>query len=402
MRILIASPVIAFHGVSHAGGEFLLRHIQALNTDHQVTLIVPRNTLFPQDEAMLHLAPCTTYMIDNNPLSGNKLNIIGHATAVMHPTSIFSSFWADALKHPGASEALDKADAVELQWFEMALTARTLRRMGYDKSIFGFYHDVMSQRMGREFRAETRLPHRVVKAARTLIVRQSERTTIKHLSLNVCLNEKDSRLLASIGAPDCKLLVVNPPLDDDEMPVQVPDLTERDPVAIFVAQFGRKENDQAARWILKNVWPDVRAENDSFQLVFAGGGLSEDLRDLIKSTPGTSATGYIPSLNSAYLSARAAVVPLLSGAGIKFKSIIPMLWGVPVIATTVGAEGLNPTLFAAIEDDASVFAKKMIAALKTPSSYDTLRKNALNESRSTYSRSAYLKVIRRIYAKKYA
>jgi glycosyltransferase involved in cell wall biosynthesis len=398
MHVLIASPVIAYPGVSHAGGEFLLRHIQALSVDHEVTLLVPRHTLFPQDEAKLPLAPCKTLIIDNTPSRLWPWTTTRFLRMLVDPTSLFSSFWSRVLRNPDARRAVDGADIIELQWFEMARTAKSIRRMGFKRPIFGFYHDVMSQRLAREFCSEGRGAHRLVKAIRIAIVRYSERNTARVLTMNVCLNDKDARILVSRGVPPLHLAVVNPPLDDAEMPVVIPDLSIREPIALFVGQFGRKENDQAARWFLREVWPDIYRCDKSFRIVLAGGGVSPGLLEIIDTTPGASATGYMPSLAPAYKSARVVVVPLLSGAGVKFKSITPMLWGIPVVATSVGAEGIPPELFFAIEDRAATFAKYVTSGLAQPSSCETLRQRSFLKCRSIYTQEAYLKATRELSA----
>jgi hypothetical protein len=216
--------------------------------------------------------------------------------------------------------------------------------------------------------------------------------------MNVCLNDKDARILVSRGVPPLHLAVVNPPLDDAEMPVVIPDLSIREPIALFVGQFGRKENDQAARWFLREVWPDIYRCDPSYRIVLAGGGVSPGLLEIIDTTPGASATGYMPSLAPAYKSARVVVVPLLSGAGVKFKSITPMLWGIPVVATSVGAEGIPPELFFAIEDRAATFAKYVTSGLAQPSSCETLRQRSFLKCRSIYTQEAYLKATRELSA----
>ena len=62
-------------------------------------------------------------------------------------------------------------------------------------------------------------------------------------------------------------------------------------------------------------------------------------------------TGFVDSIEPFYRGARCAVVPLRTGAGVKFKTLSAMLWGVPVVATHVGTEGIGEdSLFYAVSD----------------------------------------------------
>jgi glycosyltransferase involved in cell wall biosynthesis len=57
--------------------------------------------------------------------------------------------------------------------------------------------------------------------------------------------------------------------------------------------------------------------------------------------PGVEITGTVADVRPYYSRALAAVVPLLSGSGTRLKILEAMAAGVPVISTTVGAEGLD-------------------------------------------------------------
>jgi len=112
---------------------------------------VPRESLFPQDEAVLPLIPCATYMISASPPKSPARRITDFLRLTADPSSIFRQFWNYVDADPAAQAVVKNADLIELQWFEMAATAVFLRRRGVSQPIFGFYHDVMSQKLAREF-----------------------------------------------------------------------------------------------------------------------------------------------------------------------------------------------------------------------------------------------------------
>jgi O-antigen biosynthesis protein len=52
-------------------------------------------------------------------------------------------------------------------------------------------------------------------------------------------------------------------------------------------------------------------------------------------------SGFVPDLRSVYESARVVIVPLRFGAGVKNKTVEALQYGVPVVTTSIGAEGID-------------------------------------------------------------
>jgi glycosyltransferase involved in cell wall biosynthesis len=102
-------------------------------------------------------------------------------------------------------------------------------------------------------------------------------------------------------------------------------------------------------------------------MVFAGANPSNEMRDRAQRYRGVNVAGYVNDLAPLYQSASVAVVPVRSGAGIKFKTVEAHIAGVPVVATSVGAEGVGDAeIYWAIVDDAAGIADAIVAALMEP------------------------------------
>ena len=86
-------------------------------------------------------------------------------------------------------------------------------------------------------------------------------------------------------------------------------------------------------------------------------------------------------------SATAFVVPLRIGGGTRLKIYEAMASGVPVVSTTIGAEGLKVTSGENIilADDPIDFANACIALLQNPGLRQHLAENALQEIRSHHT-----------------
>ena len=69
---------------------------------------------------------------------------------------------------------------------------------------------------------------------------------------------------------------------------------------------------------------------------------SDELRASWGARHGVELAGFVEDLAEEYAASAVALVPVLQGAGVKFKTIEALLHGTPTVTTTVGAEGVGP------------------------------------------------------------
>ena len=107
---------------------------------------------------------------------------------------------------------------------------------------------------------------------------------------------------------------------------------------VFSGNMAYHPNIAAVRFFAAEIWPLIRdsAPGTVWELIGknpASLGLPAD--------PLVRVTGPVDDAIAALAGARAAVVPLLSGSGTRFKILEAWAAGLPVISTTIGAEGLG-------------------------------------------------------------
>lgn len=99
-------------------------------------------------------------------------------------------------------------------------------------------------------------------------------------------------------------------------------------------------------------------------------------------------TGFVDDLDPVYRAARVAVCPILSGGGLKFKVPQAMLYGLPVVATHVAAEGIvqdsGPSAFAAVTDDPGALATAVATCLLDRAAADAMGAKAREWAEHTY------------------
>ena len=119
----------------------------------------------------------------------------------------------------------------------------------------------------------------------------------------------------------------------------VPVRERRGSELLFVGGFGFFPNADAAFWILDEILPGLTGKlSDRPSLVIVGRNPSPELRTRAQAL-GVSILDSVEDLAPIYAHATVALVPVRAGGGSRIKLLEAVAHGVPVVATTLGAEG---------------------------------------------------------------
>ncbi len=133
---------------------------------------------------------------------------------------------------------------------------------------------------------------------------------------------------------------------------------------LFVAGFAHPPNIDAACWLVAEILPLLREKVPDVALVLAGSHPTRAVQALAGA--GITVTGALSeeALQAQYRAARAAVVPLRAGAGVKGKVVEALAHGLPLVTTPIGAEGIADLDDAVtISDDPARIADALAALL---------------------------------------
>jgi polysaccharide biosynthesis protein PslH len=108
---------------------------------------------------------------------------------------------------------------------------------------------------------------------------------------------------------------------------------------VFFGALWRPVNEEAVLYFISSIFPLVLNKYPSCKFYIAGSRPSKRIKKAESNN--IIVTGYIDDISCIYSKAHIAIVPLLSGSGIKGKVIQALGWGLPVIATPIGAEGIE-------------------------------------------------------------
>jgi len=145
----------------------------------------------------------------------------------------------------------------------------------------------------------------------------------------------DERIQVERDVPGANVLVI--PTVHEVAPY-VASAEERSGI-LFVGSFEHPPNVDAAVFLAKEVMPAVWRELGDVTLTIAGADPPREVEALASHT--VDVTGWVPDLHRLLEMARMLAAPVLYGAGLKGKITQALAAGLPVVTTSLGAEGLG-------------------------------------------------------------
>lgn len=168
-----------------------------------------------------------------------------------------------------------------------------------------------------------------------------EKQAVEVSTVMVTVSERDKmEYTGMFPGTDNKWMVVNNGVDlvKTEMEQKVKRDTE---TVIFVGSLRHPPNIHGLKWFVRKTWPLVVQKNPSAKFIIIGSGkISDEDKDLFNQTKGVMFKGYVDNVYPLLRKATCLVVPLFSGSGTRLKILEAFSFGLPVVSTTIGAEGL--------------------------------------------------------------
>src|SRR5882762_2133327 len=107
---------------------------------------------------------------------------------------------------------------------------------------------------------------------------------------------------------------------------------------LFLGNFENLANRDALDWLLQEIWPLVHCKLPQLTLYVAGNACPENLA---RKTQRIISLGKVPNLAATFRDKLALIAPIRFGTGINTKNLQALAHGLPVITTSIGAEGLQ-------------------------------------------------------------
>lgn len=142
---------------------------------------------------------------------------------------------------------------------------------------------------------------------------------------------------------------------------------------VFVGGFGHRPNIDAVLYFVKDVLPLIRSRLPTINLTIVGNAPPPEVQAL--QGEGVRITGYVADTLPYLRASRVSIAPLRYGGGMKGKVGEAMAAGLPVVTTTIGAEGFGLTSWenVLVGDSPEEFADHVLRLLQDPVFYDRVR-----------------------------
>lgn len=142
---------------------------------------------------------------------------------------------------------------------------------------------------------------------------------------------------------------------------------ENPPILLFVGTMYYYPNIDAVRYFFEAIYPVIRQARPDVRVQIVGHRPPPEIQRLAD-PPFIEVTGSVPDVRPYYERASVFIVPLRLGGGTRLKIVEAMAMGLPVVSTSVGAEGLDVHSGEDIwiADDPRAFAEGVLRLLSDP------------------------------------
>ena len=157
---------------------------------------------------------------------------------------------------------------------------------------------------------------------------------------------------------------------------------------LFVGSFEHLPNVDAVTFFLKEILHLIKQSLPDMRFYIAGSNPPRQVRSL--RSDDVIVTGYVEDLTPYFESCKLSVAPLRYGAGVKGKINQSMSYGLPVVTTSIGAEGLEAVdgEDILIADSPADFAQKVILLYSDENLWRCLSENSIRNIEKYHSYDA--------------
>ena len=151
-----------------------------------------------------------------------------------------------------------------------------------------------------------------------------------------------------------------------------------EPSLIFCGSLDYAPNKNGLLWFYEMIWPKLKMTVKGITLTVIGRNGFDMAYAPLKIDPQINFVGEVKDVTPYYQKNNIAIVPLFEGSGTRLKILEAMSFGLPVISTSIGAEGIDyiENKHIIIANDEALFQQAIIDTVNKQS----ILKNLASES----------------------
>ena len=166
---------------------------------------------------------------------------------------------------------------------------------------------------------------------------------------------------------------------------------------VFIGGFDHPPNVDAVAWFARDVLPLIAKQLPGIRFTVLGSNPPERVKSL--ACANIDVVGWVPDPEPHFAAARVFVAPLRFGAGMKGKIGQAMSFGLPVVTTSIGAEGMRLTagVHAMIADEPETFAAAVVGLYNDEAAWKRMQQEAAKHIAGNFSENALRAILQRLF-----
>jgi len=185
--------------------------------------------------------------------------------------------------------------------------------------------------------------------------------------------------------PDLRIEVV--PHGVDVEAFCLPGECERETAVMFLGNYPHDPNRDAVLYFHREIWPLVREEVPGARFYVVGKDPTPDILQLARDDPSVTVTGTVEDVRPYFRRCKVFVNPVRIGGGFRGKLLEAMAMGMPIVTTSLGAEGVEARdgVDMVIADSPREFASAVVRLLEDEGTCRRLGEEARRTAEECFS-----------------
>jgi glycosyltransferase involved in cell wall biosynthesis len=225
----------------------------------------------------------------------------------------------------------------------------------------------LQQRTGLRATQEWNLPGAAYSLIQWLKLRAYERNVIQQAAATLAVSPSDAAALERLSGRHIDVVPIG--VDTTRFNREAADRAPPVPFdVVFSGTLDYRPNMDAARWLLRDIWPRIRAAKPDATLALVGRNPTPTIQRF-NGVDGITVTGEVPDDRPYLAGAGVYVLPIRFGAGVRVKLLNAMSMGCAVVATEMACEGVSAqhdTHLGITQAHPGAFAAATVALLDDP------------------------------------
>lgn len=194
--------------------------------------------------------------------------------------------------------------------------------------------------------------------------------------------------------------VISNGVDTEKFKIQSLKFNRKDRRVLFIGDFKWLENRDAVRWIIKKIWPELKSKIDSdLKLWIVGKKIPDSIKSLTNDNDVIFDENAPYDTSLIYEKSFVLLSPIRMGGGTSFKILEAMASGVPVVTTSLGAEGITDGKELIIANNIEEIIQSVKKLFRDKKYYENISKAARKLIEEKYDWRNITKELERVYEK---